>query len=117
MNAARGYYSIIQYCPDLGRLEAANIGVLLFCPDREFLAARMSSDNARIRHFFGDGEHDWARINSYKLGIEDRLKVEKDLLRTLDDLQGFMARRANLIQITPPRLMKVTNPEKDLDRL
>jgi len=30
MNPTRGYYCIIQYCPDLGRLEAANIGVLLF---------------------------------------------------------------------------------------
>jgi len=47
----RGYYWIIQYCPDLGRLEAANIGVLLFCPDRE-IKARMASDNGRIRHFW-----------------------------------------------------------------
>ena len=37
MKPSRGYYCIIQYCPDLGRLEAANIGVLLFCPDRGFL--------------------------------------------------------------------------------
>ena len=117
MNPARGYYSIIQYCPDLSRLEAANIGVLLFCPDRDFLEARTSSDNARIRHFFGDEGHDWVRINLYKVGIEDRLKVEKGQLRTLDDLQGFIARRANLIQITPPRPMKVSDPEKDLDQL
>ena len=117
MSPARGYYCIIQYCPDLSRLEAANIGVLLFCPDRDFLEARTSSDNARIRHFFGDEGHDWVRINSYKLGIEERLKVEKDQLRTLDDLQGFIARRANLIQITPPRPMKVSDPEKDLDQL
>ena len=117
MNPARGYYCIIQYCPDLSRLEAANVGVLLFCPDRDFLEARTSRDNARIRHFFGDEGHDWVRINLYKLGIEDRLKIEKDQLRTLDDLQGFIARRANLIQITPPRPMKVSDPEKDLDQL
>ena len=77
----------------------------------------MSSDNAHIRHFFGDEGHDWVRINSFKLGIEERLKVEMDQLRTLDDLQGFIARRANLIQITPPRPMKVSDPEKDLDQL
>jgi hypothetical protein len=117
MKPSRGYYCIIQYCPDLGRLEAANIGVLLFCPDREFLRAHTSSDNARIRHFFGDHGHDWARINSFKNGIEDRLDVEKDEIKTLEALEGFIARRANLIQITPPRPMKVHDPEKDLDQL
>ena len=37
MKPSKGYYSLIQYCPDLGRLEAANVGVLLFCPERGFL--------------------------------------------------------------------------------
>jgi len=113
----RGYYCIIQYCPDLGRLEAANIGVLLFCPDRDFLKARTSSDNARIRHFFGDEAHDWTRINSYKLGIEQRLETEHNEIRTLEALEDFIAKRANLIQISPPRPMKVHDPEKDLDQL
>jgi len=113
----RGYYCIIQFCPDLGRLEAANIGVLLFCPSLGFLRARMSKDNARIRHFFGDEGHDWVRINSFKLGIEERLEVERDEIRSLEALETFIARRANLIQISPPRPMKVNDPEKDLAQL
>ncbi len=117
MKPTRGYYCIIQYCPDLGRLEAANIGVLLFCPDLGILEARTSSDNARIRHFFGDEGHDWARINSYKRGIEERLKVEREGIKTLEALESFIAQRANLIQISPPRPMKVRDPEKDLDQL
>jgi hypothetical protein len=28
MNTSKGYYSLVQYCPDLGRLEAANVGVV-----------------------------------------------------------------------------------------
>jgi hypothetical protein len=117
MTPSRGYYCIIQYCPDLGRLEAANIGVLLFCPDRGFLKARTTSDNSRIRHFFGDRGHDWHRINSFKTGVEDRLDVEKDEIKTLEALEVFIARRANSIQITPPRPMKVDEPDKDLDQL
>jgi Protein of unknown function (DUF3037) len=113
----RGYYCIIQFCPDLGRLEAANVGVLLFCPDLGFLRARTSNDNARIRHFFGDEGHDWARINSFKAGIEERLEVERGEIRTLEALETFIARRANLIQVSQPRPMKVTDPEKDLDQL
>jgi hypothetical protein len=30
----RGYYSILQFVPDLKRSEGANIGVVLFCPER-----------------------------------------------------------------------------------
>lgn len=117
MKSTRGYYCIIQFCPDLSRLEVANVGVLLFCPDLGFLRARTSSDNARIRHFFGDEGHDWTRINSFKVGIEERLEVERGEIRTLEALEAFIARRANLIQISPPRPMKVTDPEKDLDQL
>lgn len=117
MKPTRGYYCVIQYCPDLGRLEAANIGVLLFCPELGFLKARTSSDNTRIRHFFGGEGHDWVRINAFKIGIEERLEVEREDIRTLDALETFIARRANLIQISPPRPMKVTDPEKDLEQL
>jgi len=40
MSLTKGYYSIIQYCPDPSRLEAVNIGVALFCPELRFLRAR-----------------------------------------------------------------------------
>jgi hypothetical protein len=33
----RGYYSILQFVPDLERSEGANIGVVLFSPERHFL--------------------------------------------------------------------------------
>ena len=67
--------------------------------------------------FFGDKGHNWVRIASYKLGIEERLQVEKDQLRTLDDLRNFVAQHGNAIRITPPRPMRVVDPEKDLDQL
>ncbi len=114
---SKGYYSLIQYCPDLSRLEAANVGVLLFCPERLFLDARTVRDNARIRRFFGSAGHDWAQINAFKRGIEDRIRRESAEIRTIEDLNRFIALRANVIQITPPRPMKVHDPAKDLDDL
>jgi hypothetical protein len=117
MNASRGYYSLIQYCPDLGRLEAANIGVLLFRPEPHFLKAVTSPNNRRIIHFFGSEGHDWARINAFKKGLEDRLVVEGSEIRTVEQLERFIAERANLLQVTPPRPMKVTDPDKDLEEL
>lgn len=117
MKPTKGYYCLIQYCPDLSRLEAANIGVLLFCPERSFLQARTSRDNGRIRHFFGSEGYDWSQINSFKMGIEERLEVEHPNIQSLDDLQHFIQLRANQIQITAPRPMRVRNPKEDLEQL
>lgn len=117
MNPSSGYYSLIQYCPDLARLEAANVGVLLFCPERHFLKAMTARDNGRIRHFFGAEGNDWARINSFKQGLVDRLEIERPNIETLTDLERFIALQANAIQISAPRSMKVLDPEEDLKRL
>jgi hypothetical protein len=117
MTAHQGYYSLIQYCPDLGRLEAANIGVLLFRPRPHFLKAVTVPNNRRIIRFFGSEGHDWARINAFKKGLEDRIAVEGPAIETVEQLEKFIAQRANLLQITPPRPMKVVHPKEDLDEL
>lgn len=114
MKPAKGYYCIVQYCPDASRLEAANVGVLLFCPERRFIEGIVASGNDRIRRFFGSEDNDWDQINAVKASIVDRLEVEQDRFRTLEDLQRFIDSRANEMQITPPRPMKVTNPDEDL---
>lgn len=117
MNPAKGYYSLIQYCPNLGRLEAANVGVLLFCPERMFLEARTARGNRRIIQFFGKDSHDWAQINSFKKGLEERLQNESTAIKTLEDLKRFIALQANTLMITSPRPIKVTEPRNDLDKL
>jgi hypothetical protein len=117
MSTAKGYYSVIQYCPDLSRLEAANVGVLLFCPERRFIKARVSHNNDRIRKFFSPAQADWRKINAMKDAVANRIGVESEDFRTLEDLQRFIALQANEIQITPPRPMKVFSPEDDLEKL
>src|SRR5947209_9669263 len=100
--ATKGYYSLIQFCPDLGRLEAANIGVLLFSPERQFLKALTTRNNSRIIRFFGSEGHDWVRINAFKKRLEDRIALEGADIKSLEDLQRFIDQRANLLQITSP---------------
>jgi Protein of unknown function (DUF3037) len=118
MNApTTGYYCLIQYCPDRGRLEAANIGVLLFCPDSGYLRARFSSGNERIRTFFGDEAGDLKQINAMKKMLEHRLEVEKSALTGLADLQRFAALLANEIVVTPPRPTLVEEPDVELAQL
>ncbi len=47
MSTKRGYYSLIQFCPNPSRAEAVNLGVLLFCPEAGFIGARTSATNQR----------------------------------------------------------------------
>jgi hypothetical protein len=117
MKTTTGYYSLIQFCPDPSRLEAANVGVLLFAPACDFLKAVTVHDNRRIRQFFGREGFDWERINSFKKGIEERVQSEQTNIRKLDDLKEFIARRANRFVLTEPRSMRVTDPDKDLEQL
>jgi len=117
METSKGYYSLIQYCPDFSRLEAANIGVVLFCPERGFLRARIAQGNDRIRRFFGSQDSDWTQINAIKNAIVNRLEVTGKDFKSLDDLTTFISTRANEFQLTAPRPMKVSEPEKDLDEL
>jgi len=118
MNATKGYYSLVQFCPDLSRLETANVGVILQVPERGFIRAQMASGNDRVRRFFsgqdlGGLEH----INIMKQALANRLEVEQDQFKTPEDLRRFAEQQANKLVVTPPRFVKVFNPEQDLENL
>jgi hypothetical protein len=117
MKPTRGYYSLIQFCPDASRLEAVNVGVVLFCPDAGFLAARTAAGNQRAEKIVGRGKLDKAALNSAKRAIERRLEVDRDGFQNLDDLKRFVATRANALQLTDPRPVKVFDAQQDLDSL
>ncbi len=42
-------YAIVRVVPDVERGESLNAGVILHCPARRFLAARVELDEARLR--------------------------------------------------------------------
>src|SRR6266404_5423202 len=119
-NPAKGYYSILQFVPDLQKSEGANVGVLLFCPDKGFLKAQTSTGNDRVRRFFGpetDVELDLDRINAFKAAFEERITIEASRLHTQEDFLQFVNTRANQLLLTRPRPIKVFEPEADLARL
>ncbi len=87
MSFAKGYYSIIQYCPDPSRLEAVNIGVTLFSPDLHFLKTRFGRSRTRISHLFG--KQDWEFVHLQRTAIEARLAKEQEAFASLEDFQGI----------------------------
>ena len=113
----KGYFCLVQYCPDLARREVANVGVLLFSPDHAFLEARLVTSNQRVRRFFGEHADHFRHVNAMKEAFTERLRVEKREFSTLEDLTLFVQTRANRIILTPPKAVRVTDPASDLAAL
>jgi hypothetical protein len=114
MNASRGYYATIQLCPDPSRLEAVNVGALLFCPEKRFLKAAFATDFRRAKKLFGD--LDEAFLQLQKEALANRLERGAEFA-TMENLQEFMDRRASALRFSPARPMQVVNPASELERL
>ena len=117
MSAIKGYYSLVQFCPDPARLESVNLGVVLFCPEASFINARMSRNNQRAAKLVGNTGFDRAYLNAAKRAFEKRFSVDREAFKTLDDFHRFVNSRANILKLTQPRPVKVFDPEQDLDQL
>ncbi len=117
MLGSKGYYSLIQYCPDPSRLEVANVGVLLFCPELHFINARMAPGNNRVRKIFSVSGKDLLKVDSAKRAIAERIEIAADDFRSLEDLQAFVKSRGNDIILTEPRAIKVSQPKSELNEL
>lgn len=115
MNTAKGYYSLIQYCPDPSRMEAVNIGVVLFCPERRFLRARLARSSARVTRVFGRKDSEFLHLQ--KASLEARLEREQEIMEDLTEFESYVSRRAGEVLMTAPRPVKVAEPSAELARL
>ncbi len=117
MNPTKGYYSIVQYCPDLARRETVNIGVVLLVPERAFLQSRMVGDNERVRQFFGTKGDDAKLLGDFKKSFSARIDAEHGRVSTLESFQKFIDTRGNQIQLTEPAFVKVRDCQETIDQL
>jgi hypothetical protein len=114
---ARGFYSVVQYCPDRFRAEAVNVGLVLLCVEPHVLRVKMTSNYGRVRKLFGIGEADLTNLKLSTHGLTSRMEHSLDELRTQEDLAAFAASRANDLRLTEPRLAKLDNFDDDFERL
>lgn len=115
MKPQPGYYSLIQYCPDLSRLESVNVGLVLFAPTLKFPEVRLAERHDRLKRVFGKAVRPRA-IEAAKKAIRARLRSD-DRPRTLDEFKSFIDARGNDLLMTPPRPVKIMRPEEDLAEL
>lgn len=111
MNATRGYYSLVQYCPDLARQEAANPGVHLCCPERGFIRAKLTDSLAHIRRCFGHAAGSDGHIAGMLRGLVNRIEIEQADFKSLEDLLQFVATRANKVILTSPKIASEPNED------
>lgn len=114
MNSWPGYYCLIQFCPDRSRLESANVGVVLFCPELDFFDVQLSEDCKRLQRFFGKNSFDPERVASAQQALAYRLRSASESLRSLEAINDFIQSRANALLLSAPRPMKVSRPDEDL---
>jgi hypothetical protein len=117
MSTSKGYFSIVQYCPDAARQEAANIGVVLFCADHEFFQARTCKSIGRIHRFFGEGVDGPGHLNGMIEAFCHRVENERPFCKTLEDLTRFVNTLANKVVLSQPKQISVTYPVVDLKAL
>jgi len=114
---SQGYYSLMQYCPDWTRLEVCNIGVLLFCPDAQYLDAIVVQNCSRVHTIFGK-KHDLSYVKLFKDHFANRIRNERDHILNLNALKVFISQQANYFRITEPRSMLVKDtPDQELKKL
>lgn len=117
MKPQKGYYSLIQFCPDASRLESVNLGVILFCPAINFLNAKTNSSTRRAEKLVGRGKLAREALKQAQSSIENRLKVDRSSFQDIDSLRRFVATRGNALQLTSPRPVKVVDPDQQLLQL
>lgn len=117
MGPMRGFFSVVQFCPDLDRGECANVGVVLVVPQVGFLNVRLSEDNEGPKQRFGKDAYDDARLTVAKKGIEGRLRDEGKDWKGPEDLQRFGKREGNNLLLTTPKVILVEDPLSELDEL
>lgn len=115
--AERGYYSLIQYVPDVSRAEGANVGVVIVCPRLGSVAVRMAKNNEGPRQRFGATTFDAARLSHAMTALQNRIYSELSRSPTVAALEKVRVVEGNALALTPPRTVAVDNVDRVADEL
>ena len=110
----KGYYCLIQYCPSRSRLEAVNLGVVLYDPQAATAKSMTISHTKRVQRVFGKGV-DRRLVNRMKESMAAR--IDTTSFGSVEELKTFAASRANEILVTQPRSLTFTSFDEELDSL
>jgi len=108
---AKGFYSLIQFCPDRFCAEAVNVGLAVLCSDSRPVRVRLTSTYDRARKLFGITEPELENLKIAAEAIQHRIEE----LQTPEDLSAFASSRANDLRLTEPRFAKIQDVDADFE--
>lgn len=121
MGADSAYdYAVIRVVPRVDRGEFVNVGVILSCPEHDFLEARIELDEARLRALAPDVDLDAVRRS---LAVLPRVCAGGDAagpIGALPPRQRFhwlVAPRSTVVQVSPVHTGRTADPGETLDHL
>lgn len=121
MPAPRSFdYAVIRVVPRVEREEFVNAGVILFCLECDFLAARVELDAGRVRAL--DPEADLDLIGHHLRAVERIAAGSPDggpiaRLSIRERFHWLVAPRSTVIQVSPVHSGLCDDPSRELERL
>ena len=113
-------YAVIRVVPRVEREEFVNVGVIVSCPAKEYLAARIEVDESRLTALDPNIDLDAVRthlatIPAICAGGESAGPIGK--LTSKERFRWLVAPRSTVIQTSPAHTGYLDDPEQALDRL
>lgn len=113
-------YAIIRVVPRVERGESLNAGVLLFCLQRDFLAAKVKVDAPRLLALWPEIDVELVRqhleaIPRICAGSPEGGPIARLSLR--ERFHWLVAPRSTIIQVSPVHVGLSKSPERALDEL
>src|SRR5262245_39523149 len=113
-------YAIVRLVPRVERGETVNVGVILSCPDRDFLGARIEIDAARIRALDAAFDVEGARAHLDAIPRVCRGGPEAGAIGAMPARARFhwlVAPRSTIIQVSPVHAGRTDDPAAALEHL
>ena len=110
-------YAVIQAVPRVERGELINVGVVLYCQLRDFLAARTHLDAERLLALDPDADLDAIRV---ALSAWEATCTEQDATRGMtlgERFRWLVAPRSTIIQVSPVHTGRCTDIQRTLEHL
>ena len=113
-------YAVIRVVPQVEREEFVNVGVILSCPDRQFLQTRVHLDLARLRAFAPDLDVEMVQAPLASFEAICQGGPDAGPIGALPPRQRFhwlVAPRSTIIQTSVPHTGLCRDPLETLERL